>query len=84
MSDKIIKPTGFVEKQGEPSANKINMQDLIQKARDDWSTGKKNEAFQTAMSGMVLLTKGIARLMHDVDGIRKYIKVPDEQPPQDS
>lgn len=46
------------------------MSTIIKEARDKWSVGKKNEAFQHAIDGLELCSKGIARLMHDMTAMQ--------------
>jgi hypothetical protein len=68
MSNRIVLPNGAPAP--EPQ---VCMKDLIEKARKDWSVGKKADAFEAAVTGLELCSRGIARLMRDMETVMKAV-----------
>jgi len=59
---------------GEPAPDpKLNMADLVKKAREGWSVGKKAEAFEAVVTGLELCSAGVGRLMRDMDKLSKKL-----------
>jgi hypothetical protein len=59
---------------GLPPDPKVGMKDLIAKARLGWIQGKKATAFEAVCTGLELASAGIARLMHDMEELKKKVE----------
>lgn len=69
MSSRIILTNGSETPEPPPA----NMTKIIQLSEKHWSVGKKSEAFSMALSGMTLLSNGVARAFQDIEALRKEI-----------
>lgn len=69
MSNRIVLPNGAPAP--EP---KVNMHDLLIKARLGWSQGKKAEAFEAVCTGLELCSSGVGRLMRDMETVMKKLE----------
>lgn len=67
--NKIVLPNGIP--MPEP---KLNMKDLLEKARLGWSQGKKAEAFEAVCTGLELCSAGVGRIMRDMEDLRKKVE----------
>ena len=52
----------------------VNMKDLLVKARNGWSVGKKAEAFEAVCTGLELCSAGVGRLMRDMEMVLKKME----------